>query len=319
MSKRRGYSLLELFIVVGMIATLAYIAIPNFLNAQVRSKVTRAQSELNILSLGLESYYLDYGIYPSDKPADLMQWKKDRYDVFEKEYQKGITGYVNQHGDVPDFMKEREKDKDPVELECPNCFHMIRQGLETCPVCGYSLLEMYTSNKPSNEGMPGIHPSMMGTMPLNMIRVPGPISPPFSGFSYNGIHPDTGEKWVLFKVNPLDSKYVWTPKYSKMPDEENPTFDGPYYISYLTSPVNYLSGFEMERGYGFARDVFGYDPDGYDHRYHYLNLMGTGHEADYGGYALSSKGPDLELSEFGISYDPTNGTTSRGDIYVFGK
>lgn len=70
-----GFTLIELLIVVAIIAILAAIAIPNFLAAQTRSKVTRTQAEQKTIATALESYYVDnneYALYnnPLDDPGD---------------------------------------------------------------------------------------------------------------------------------------------------------------------------------------------------------------------------------------------------------
>jgi type II secretion system protein G len=62
--KNFGFTLIELLIVVAIIAILAAIAIPNFLAAQIRSKVTRQRAELRTLTTALESYYVDNTAYP---------------------------------------------------------------------------------------------------------------------------------------------------------------------------------------------------------------------------------------------------------------
>jgi type II secretion system protein G len=62
---RRGFTLIELLIVVAIIAILAAIAVPNFLEAQVRSKVSRAKADIRSLATGLEAYYVDNNHYPT--------------------------------------------------------------------------------------------------------------------------------------------------------------------------------------------------------------------------------------------------------------
>lgn len=60
---KKGFTLIELLIVVAIIGILAAIAVPNFLNAQIRAKVARAKAELRNLATALESYYVDNEIY----------------------------------------------------------------------------------------------------------------------------------------------------------------------------------------------------------------------------------------------------------------
>ena len=64
MLRTKGFTLIELLIVVAIIGILAAIAVPNFLNAQVRAKVSRVQSEHRSLVNAMESFNIDNGQYP---------------------------------------------------------------------------------------------------------------------------------------------------------------------------------------------------------------------------------------------------------------
>ncbi len=63
-SARRAFTLIELLIVVAIIAILAAIAVPNFLEAQVRSKASRVKADMRSLRTAIETYYIDYNKYP---------------------------------------------------------------------------------------------------------------------------------------------------------------------------------------------------------------------------------------------------------------
>ncbi|HOJ59711.1 MAG TPA: prepilin-type N-terminal cleavage/methylation domain-containing protein [bacterium] len=55
----KSFTLIELLIVVAIIGILAAIAVPNFLNAQVRAKISRSMSDQRTMELAILQYTLD--------------------------------------------------------------------------------------------------------------------------------------------------------------------------------------------------------------------------------------------------------------------
>ncbi len=64
MKLNKGFTLIELLIVVAIIGILAAIAVPNFLNAQMKAKIARVEGDFKTITTALEMYRLDNGDIP---------------------------------------------------------------------------------------------------------------------------------------------------------------------------------------------------------------------------------------------------------------
>lgn len=62
----KGFTLIELMIVVAIIGVLAAIAIPNFLNYQCKAKQSEAKSNLGSIRTSEEAYLAEYDAYTTD-------------------------------------------------------------------------------------------------------------------------------------------------------------------------------------------------------------------------------------------------------------
>jgi type II secretion system protein G len=60
----KAFTLIELLIVVAIIAILAAIAVPNFIEAQTRSKVARVKTDMRSIATAIECYTVDNNKHP---------------------------------------------------------------------------------------------------------------------------------------------------------------------------------------------------------------------------------------------------------------
>jgi prepilin-type N-terminal cleavage/methylation domain-containing protein len=79
-SRRTGFTLVEIMIVVAIIALLAAIAVPGFLRARKRSQASRVINDLRLIDSAVDQYAIENSKKSGD-PVDVTDWtnylKKD--------------------------------------------------------------------------------------------------------------------------------------------------------------------------------------------------------------------------------------------------
>ncbi|MES2570242.1 MAG: type II secretion system major pseudopilin GspG [Verrucomicrobiota bacterium] len=79
--QQRGFTLVEMLLVLVILAVLAAIVIPKFSGRSQQAKTTAAQSQISSIELALDSYEVDTGSYPqglgalTDEPSGTQNWK----------------------------------------------------------------------------------------------------------------------------------------------------------------------------------------------------------------------------------------------------
>ena len=62
----KGFTLIELMVVIAIILILALIAVPAYRNMQIRAKKARVQEDLRNIATALEAFYVDWNQYPGE-------------------------------------------------------------------------------------------------------------------------------------------------------------------------------------------------------------------------------------------------------------
>ena len=89
MKKRKGFTLIELMIVIAIIIILAAIAIPNYLKMTDRARRSRVAGDFTALATANEAYLVDWGYYPMGSAIADEQFGRK---LDPGKYVKEITG-----------------------------------------------------------------------------------------------------------------------------------------------------------------------------------------------------------------------------------
>ena len=89
MNGQRGFTLVELLIVVAIIGIVASIAIPNLANALDKGKQKRTMSDMHSIAEAIEAYHVDHATYP-----------------------RGITDWAGLESNISPFFIKAPPDKD---------------------------------------------------------------------------------------------------------------------------------------------------------------------------------------------------------------
>jgi general secretion pathway protein G len=106
-ARERGFTLLEIMVVVVIIGILGALIVPNIFGQVDKARVSRANQDIRAIESALEMYKIDNFRYPStdqglraliDKPSEAKNWKEGGYirelskDPWETEYHYAYPG-----------------------------------------------------------------------------------------------------------------------------------------------------------------------------------------------------------------------------------
>lgn len=92
LKKQKGFTIVELLIVIVVIGILATLVIITFSGIQQKSRNTARQTDVNAIQSAVEAFYAQHGFYPTLADLNTAQFRTDHMKGFDAEALKDPKG-----------------------------------------------------------------------------------------------------------------------------------------------------------------------------------------------------------------------------------
>lgn len=128
-TRRRGFTLLELLLVLVILLVLAGLVVPKFANRGEQARETAAKTDIETISTALDTFEIDNGRYPTSEegldalmqaPASLDNWngpylRREPKDPWGNDYVYRYPGQKNRDGyDLYSFGPDGREGNDDI-------------------------------------------------------------------------------------------------------------------------------------------------------------------------------------------------------------